>query len=92
MVIGDKGRLDRTRTDSAEGEKGHRKIDEGWIVGEDRDERSRGYYENQRKWESRAAGFLDKGTGSGSNWRVADSSGRETGQERHGARHQDDQR
>jgi len=93
MVIEDKGRLDRTKTDSEEKEKAHRKIDECWVVGGDRDERSKGYYENQRKLESRVADCLDKGTDSGSNWWVmANSSGVKTGQGRYGARHQVGQR
>lgn len=71
---------------------GRRTIGQRYLVGGDRDEKSKGYY--RQEGESSVAGcwMKGKGTGSGSNWGAAHSSGRKIGQERYDARHQDDQR
>lgn len=91
-IVG-RGSLDRTKIGSEVGI-GRRRIDGGWrVVGGDRREMSMDYYENRRKSESSVAGRQGKGTDSGCMWVVVvDSSGRETGQERYGAKRQDDRR
>jgi hypothetical protein len=89
--VGRKSNLDRTKTDPEAG-RGHSKTDESrWMAGGDRDEKSKGNYEDRVNWESRVAGWMGKGTGLGRSRVVVDSSGELKGQ-RNDGRHRDDQR
>jgi hypothetical protein len=72
--VGGKSSLDRTKTDS-EVETGHSTTDGSWIVVGDRNEKSRGNYEDRVNWESSVAGWMmGKDTGFGSSQVVVCSS------------------